>query len=212
MKITVKDIDEKVKVAADAREEIEKAKEETFKAKQELSRKAEAAADAGDVDLYYKYTQDVGRLDAAAHVREVQLRKKDQPVTDEEVTAAWADYVAGYNKSLAAGLAKLEKAKDALLAEYAALVNLQSEALTVRARLAGYVGKQEEQLSMEFVPIKRATVAKQEEGCIVPIYGRDPYAAFYLANKVKAVTYASLEKEKDFRLVWATIYNRKSMT
>ena len=209
MKITVKDIDVKVKDAAKARAEIERAKEEYFKEKQELSRKAEEAADAGNVDLYYKYTQDAGRLDAAAHVREVQLRKKDKPVTENEVNAAWSDFVAGYNKSLAAGLSRLEKAKSALLSEYSALIDLQEEALITRARLAGYVGQREEALNMSYVPVKMGDKIGPEEGVISRAYGVDSYAAFYLANKVKALQYNDLYKDGEFIRVNGTIYNRK---
>lgn len=212
MKITVKDLDEKVKMAADARAEIEKEKEKTFQAKQELSRKAEAAADAGDVDLYYKYTQDVGRLEAAAHVREVQLRKKDQPITEDEVMSAWSDYVAGYSKNLASGLAKLEKAKAALLSEYSALLDLQGEALAVRARLAGYVDQKEEALAMDYVPVKMGDKIGPEEGVIIRNYGVDAYAAFYLANKVEPQRYNDLYKDKEYGRVWGTIYNRKVKT
>ena len=181
MKITVETIDAKVKAAADARAELEKAKEQAFKEKQELTRKAEAAAEDGNVDLYYQYTQDAGRVDAAAHVREVQLRKKDQPVTEPEVTAAWADFVAGYNKNLAAGLVRLEKAKDALLSEYEALVDLQGDALEIRERLAGYVDQKalESSFPMEYIPAKNGL----DIGGVKNYFGSDPFVCFFLAYR-----------------------------
>ena len=183
MKITVETIDAKVKAAAEARAELEKAKEQAFKEKQELTRKADAAAEDGNVDLYYQYTQDAGRVDAAAHVREVQLRKKDQPVTEPEVKAAWADFVAGYNKNLADGLTRLEKARDALLSEYEALVDLQGDALEIRERLAGYINEPTGDLCdsfpMEYIPAKNGLDA----GGVRSFFGSDPFVCFFLAYR-----------------------------
>lgn len=183
MKNTIEIIDKKVKAAADARAELEKARKDSFTEKQELKRKAEAAAEAGNVDLYLEINKQIERADAAAHVREVQLNKKSAPVTLDEVKGAWSDFVTGYNKSLGAGLAELEKVKNALLDRYSSLLSLQQGALEIRERLAGYVGEDvcnlEGLFPMDFVPYKK----NLEGGNVQTRFGSDPYAVFYLAHK-----------------------------
>ena len=210
MKFTVNDADKKANAVVEAQAEIESVKKKSAAEKAELENQAEAAADAGNVDRYMQLKQQAERVDATAYVRVKQLEKVTGP-TNEEISAAWNDYAAGYSKSLSAGLARLEKAKEALLAEYAALIDLQETALKTRARLAGYSeGLKEEQLVMDYIPFKKTTVTGAEEGAIVPIFGNDPYCAMFLAENVKSLKYQDLNRDLAYNRVYNVVYNRKT--
>lgn len=208
MKYTIADIEKKVQDAAAARARMEQEQAKAAAEKAEYERKADAAADAGDVESFLKLKQQAEHAEAVSYIMHRQLEKKIAPVSAGEVNIAWADYANTYGKALASELAKLEKAKDALLSEYAKLISMQEEALAARARMAGYVDMKDEQLSLDFIPLKAFT-PNGGVGQVVPAFGNDPYAAFYLANKVRSLNVGELAADKEYTRVWRAVYNRK---
>lgn len=181
MKITVKDIDQKVAAAAEERDRLKKESREADSKKTELEKLATAAAEDGRLEDYRAIKRQAAAIEEESFVRSAQLSKLNQPIPEADVFAAWTDYVTAYNKALAARLAEAEKKMNAYLDEYEAALNLQNEALAVRERLAGYLGqdidgpgKEPKGFIMDFIP-----------SAVNPIRSpvQEDRAAFYLSQR-----------------------------
>ncbi len=104
----------------------------------ELAEAANAAAEAGDVDLYQQKTSELGKVRATIYVRRKQMEKLC-PFTDADVVAAWGEYASSFNKGFQKRLDEYGKAREALRKMYMELVRDQNAALVERDRYAGFI-------------------------------------------------------------------------
>lgn len=183
MKITVKEIEEKIEAAAAERERLKEESRAADKKKADLEKLATAAAEAGELENYRALKRQAADLDEESFVRTAQLKKLSNPVNTEEVFSAWRGYVDLFNKALKARLIEAEKKMNAFLDEYEAAINLQAEALAVRERLARYLGEEYDKnpeakgFIMDYIP----TVSAWERSPV-----NDAVAAFYLSQRKTA--------------------------
>lgn len=140
MKNTPKEIDAKVQAAADAKAKLRAEEEQAGTDLQNLKAEAEAAIDAGDVDLYLSIKSRISRVEAESIVRKRQIEKTSAPVTREECDEAWATYRADYEKTLTKLLTVLETKRREFIKAYMDAVALQEQACATRERLGGYIG------------------------------------------------------------------------
>lgn len=192
--MTVKEIENLVKVQNEQREQALRRKQEHEVLAQEYRAKAEAAATAGDIERYKELKAMAEDAEAVAYVCGKQL-EADNPITLEQTRKAWDDYAADYKKKLAGKLKRFETAKDELLKAYAEAVVLQGEACEVRERLARFCGRTlepagivndkrlDEAYPMDYIPCKGSGVL--DDDVVVSIVGssiKDPDAVYYLAS------------------------------
>ncbi len=140
MKLTVADIDKKVQDAANTRARLQEEEERADADLQNLKAEADAAIDAGDVDLYISIKGRIERISAEAIVRKRQAEKTLAPVTREECEAAWSVFRAGHDKAMTKRLAVLEEKRKEYIAAYMDAVALQEQACATRERLGQYIG------------------------------------------------------------------------
>lgn len=206
MKITVKDIDEKVAAAAAERDRLKAESREADAKKAELEKLATAAAEEGRLENYRALKKQAAAIEEESFVRSAQLGKLGQPVPEKEVFDAWADYVSVYNKSLSARLAEAEKKMNAYLDEYETAVALQNEALAVRERLAGYLGhdtgKEPSGFIMDYIPSE----AKPERPPV-----KEDKAAFYLSQRRAERQPGNLFPDPVTQRVISVVFNHRSV-
>lgn len=192
--MTIKEIENLVKVRNEAREQAIRKKQENETKAEQYRIDADEAATAGDLERYKELKALAEDAEAVAYVCGKQL-EIEHPVTLEQTRKAWDDYVSDYKKKLSAKLKRFEAAKVEMLKEYAGAVVLQGEACEVRERLARYCGmtlgpavigtdkRLDDTFQMEYIPCNGSNVLKND--VVVTISGspiKDPDAVFYLAS------------------------------
>ncbi len=173
MKITIAQIMEKIKSAHDANERMKQEQERAAIESRELKRKADEAAAAGDIDGYLRLKQELDRQEAVAYVRKTQLERQANPVSQEEITAAWDGYSSDYVKKMNAARKEYQTAKTAALSAFRKLLDLQHEALAQREKLADIAG----------IPAKEALHISPEAERAFPM----PYIFEGRPNKLEGV-------------------------
>ena len=138
--MTIKELEKKIHDANSAREQMAREQEDALFASRELKRKADDAAAVGDVDGYLKFKTELDRQEAIFYVRKTQLERSQKVVTDDEISDAWDSFAKGYNKNLASKQTDFEKLKKAALSAYREMVDLQTDALIQRQKLADLAG------------------------------------------------------------------------
>lgn len=207
MKITVKEIDEKIAAANAERERLKAESRETDKKKAELESMATAAAEAGELENYRALKRQAANLEEESFVRTAQMKKLSDPANEEEVFSAWRGYVDAFNKALKSRLIEAEKKMNAFLDEYEAAINLQTEALIVRERLAGYLGKEYAEkpegkgFVMDYIP----TEPVRERAPV-----NDAVAAFYLSQRKATREPGSLYMDPVTSKVASVVINHRS--
>ena len=192
--MTIKEIENLVKVKNEAREQAIRKKQENETKAEQYRIDADEAATAGDLERYKELKALAEDAEAVAYVCGKQL-EIEHPVTLEQTRKAWDDYVSDYKKKLSAKLKRFEAAKVEMLKEYAGAVVLQGEACEVRERLARYCGmtlgpaaigadkRLDDTFQMEYIPCNGSNVLKND--VVVTISGspiKDPDAVYYLAS------------------------------
>lgn len=174
MKITIADIDKKVADAAAEKERLKSESRDADERRLELERQATAAAEAGELENYRALKKQAESISEESFVRAARLGKLSKPVSETEINSAWQDYEVGYSKALMSKLTEMKKAMDVFLDLYEKCVEMQSEALSVRKRLAGYSESNPDTLPMEFIPFQPQFERSPVTDCM---------AAFYLSQR-----------------------------
>lgn len=134
MKITIETIEQKIRHAAEERAKLSAELDALRKAEAEAKEKVNAAADAGDVELYTTLDNERQKLTVAAFVKSRQLEKLNKPFTEEEILDAWKDYAGKYGKDLDRKLKDFASARKALVKSYMDICKMQGEMLHKRRR------------------------------------------------------------------------------
>lgn len=124
--------------------------EDLIRQESELNDAANAAAEAGDVDLYEAKSKELEKIRATIFVRRKQMDKLC-PFTDSEVMESWSDYAKTFNRSFEKKIAEYEKQAKAVREAFLDLVRTQNEALIARERYAGMVSDPEDLNKIQLV-------------------------------------------------------------
>ena len=180
MRFSISDFDRKLAQGKEAREQLTNEINDLLRQEAALDAEANAAADAGDVDLYESKANAKNHVHATIFVKRRQLDRLGPTVNEADADAAWSDYVATYNKKLQAALDAFEETKEKFYQQYSDLVSLQHDALAVREHLGAAVGVDKNRYRMEFVPVQQGPSVYGA----LKIYGfncPDPDSVFYLS-------------------------------
>lgn len=155
-----KSIDELEKLTAAA--EAKKAKlaeeiDDLMKKKSEAHEAAQAAAEAGDVDLYMAKHQEEERLDAQIYVKRTQMDKAGGTLSSGDVLLAWDDFAKGFNKELAKEWQAFLSERKALASHFMKIVLMQNDGLKLRERCGRLAGEPDVSLfKMDFIDAHNA--------------------------------------------------------
>ena len=144
-----------------------------------LQDEADAAAEAGNVELYEEKIAEKDKIERAIFVKRNFLDKMKWTVTEDDAIKAWEGYVAEYNRRLTKARADFLAAKEKLIKLYSDMVELQGEALETRKELGAVVDLDKNTFKMDFIPC----VKKSEAGSLVldQCGCADPDAAYFLS-------------------------------
>lgn len=120
------------KRAEDLRKEIESMKAKIL----DREEKGMAAAEAGDDDKYLSLKAEADRLQSLIPVREVLLKKSENPISEDEARSAWDEYSAQVNKDLSKKYTAYQKLREDFYNRFIELIDLQTEICRKRQRLA----------------------------------------------------------------------------
>lgn len=142
MKITIEELDRQAAAVAAKKEELATKEAELTKKIEELKATAATLAESGELEDFKATEKARQEAETDLFVTTAQLVKlrKNPPIAKADAAAAWAGYAEIYNGQFSKKLADYENKRRALLDAYKELVDLQAEAITVRERLAGYLG------------------------------------------------------------------------
>lgn len=133
---------EKLTTAAEAKKsKLAEEIDDLMRQKAEAHEAAQAAAEAGDVDLYMAKHQEAERLDAQIYVKRTQMDKSGGTLSSGDVLLAWDDFAKGFNKELAKEWDKFLAERNALAAHFMRIVLMQNDALKLRERCGRLAGE-----------------------------------------------------------------------
>lgn len=147
----IKDIEKKLNEANEKLNHAKELKNEAMALEKEYSAKAEECALAGDVDLFMEYRKKAQQQEAISYIQSKQIDSitASPMISKEESVSAWEDYAKDYSRQLKAKIEKFQASKAKLLNDYLEMVSMQEEACKIRERLASYIGKKVEPLSVD---------------------------------------------------------------
>lgn len=105
-----------------------------------IEEKKNSAAENGDVEAFRAEKRKLEDVKDSIEIKTAQLKKLANPVTETMVNNFWKDYSSAYNKDFEKKLALFTEKKKELLSMYNEMLNLQTEAITMRERLAALIG------------------------------------------------------------------------
>ena len=123
----------------DANANKEKLREEIATLEHELddlNARAESAAAAGDEELYLNLTDEASRISRRIYVKKKVIDiPPEKEITEEEVTAAWREYAAEFDKNYNKKYEKFKKVRQELCDIYADMIEDQCCILQTRERI-----------------------------------------------------------------------------
>lgn len=186
-RITVEDIDARVKEAQDREARLTDEIAELENTGSAIDVDIEDAAKKGDVDLYLANKKRRADVDEEIYVKRTAMENISADITLEEVLQAWSNYSDQYNKTLRKKLDTYYSLRQKMRDTYRELIDLQGDALETRERLARYVGVKVEPMAvtdfdkdftMEFIPQNNSELKLAG----APRTITDPDALYYLAG------------------------------
>lgn len=104
--------------------------------KADLTEKANAAAEAGDVTRYQEYRDELRKVEDELFVKNMAIRRATIGVSAEEAVVAWTEYSGKASEELRQLDISYQAAKKALFEKYEDLIKKQKEILSVRSDCA----------------------------------------------------------------------------
>lgn len=137
--------------------------------------KMQAAAEAGDLDAIGALREEGQRLQDRITVTRAQL-STPKYYTREDAAQAYKGYAADYNKRFRSKLEEYHAARHELFAKFRELIQMQNDALKVRAKCVGLIG--EDLPKLETLPEGSADITHR-----LKIHGNvyGPDAAYFAA-------------------------------
>jgi hypothetical protein len=172
------------------REAIEKEIAELNEKSEKLAKAMESAALAGDMARYKSLKIDKEDADDLIEIKTIQLSNMQLELTEEDVLAAWKDFLKEYNTAFDKVYKVLEKKRGELMDAFKDCLVLQAEAIRVRERCGELIGlshdQEEEQLLFHRLP--RPSIETPLKNCAWGGLNRTPDLALYMAyhNESKA--------------------------
>lgn len=208
--MTLKQFDELVQREKIQRESLDKELAALQERVATIDAEMNAAADAGEVETYRSLMKEKEDVEIALIVKRRQKNNYRPSVNEAVAQAAWSDYVSGHNRKLKKSLAEFEAEKAKLLSMYSELINMQSDACSVRERIGSAVGLPDEAFPMEYIPL---LAGANEFGALrlSSFACADPDACYYLAcyaakNKVN---YALPRPNPEMARVYNVVISKK---
>lgn len=136
---------------------------------QVLDAEAQKLAENGDTDGYMVKKAEADRAAAELYVKQVQLEKTDNPITEAEVKEAWKEYVKGADKELQAAWIEYKKKRTALFTQMQKCMNLMQNSFVIREELYNYIvgdlwlAKQEARRNLHMFTIENRDVINDIE-------------------------------------------------
>ena len=156
------------------------------------SEKAASAASAGDYDAYTSAARERDDLKNKVEFLDMRLKKlRELPEVDPKVVReAWENYRSTYDPKLEKKISAFEAARQKALDLYGELVDMQTDAATIRCRFAQITGVPVTEACRQFpaksIPLKTATLDSSGYG-VLKMGGTnivDPDAARFLSNYI----------------------------
>lgn len=154
--------------------ELRRRIEETQGKLARISKEADAAAGAGDLDAYRAKKAEA--RDAEEELYVLQRQVKSDTVSRDEGLAAWSDYRKDYDKEFQKRMKALEQAGDALADAFLAAVKHQNEGLQNREKVAVYAGIDAADLTLQTMPDTPAGSIPR------PVFGSLPEVVYMFAS------------------------------
>lgn len=104
--------------------------------REELEKKALAAAEEGKDEEYLRMKAEAERTEALIFVRKTSMKNMDKPITEAEARAAWEEYVSTADKEFRKKYADYKKAREKLFQMFLDIVEMQKTSFRKRQLLA----------------------------------------------------------------------------
>ena len=188
MEIIDRLVKEKIKHRSEMEKQISVLENQVEKSKE----KVRSAFEAADKKAYKDAKNDLQEYESELEItRHLYERDITRPVlTDEEASSIWSEFSSEHDNLFDKMYSDFEKKRNEMLVAYQKLVDLQTEAIITRERLAEYVGKgvvyrysiwdrpYDALFPCKFLPTESKEGRLTMSGTIV----RNPDALFYLAS------------------------------
>ena len=132
-------IKKKYEAAQAIRERLSNDISELKNRQQALDDEAHKLAENGDTDGYMIKKAEADRAGAELYVKQMQLNKSSNPISEEEARAAWLEYVKKADKELKAAWNTYDLKRRSLASDLKHLIAMQEDRLSLRAQCADYV-------------------------------------------------------------------------
>ena len=113
---------------------------------------AEDLANNADEEGYIAAMDEIRTLENRLYVKNKIVNSTAPAVTEEELSEAWTEYAADYNKKFQRKYAEYAKARKQLCKIYADMVSDQNQALTLRAKIGEVTGRNSKGLTFDTLP------------------------------------------------------------
>ena len=170
LKKSLDELDRITKAAEDRRTQLREELDDLLRQKNDAQEAAEAAAQAGNVELFVEKKREAEQFDAAAYVKRAQMDNAGVVIPREAILDAWQDYTRVYNKELAREWKAFLAERKELYNHFMRLVLMQNDALHEQERCAALAGDSTlSAFKMDYLPAQNAPgVAYGGRRCTTP--------------------------------------------
>jgi hypothetical protein len=150
---------------------------------EKLAKAMESAALAGDMAKYKSLKIDKEDAEDLIEIKTIQLSNMQLELTEEDVLAAWREYLKEYNTAFDKVYKVLEKKRGEFMDAFKDCLVLQAEAIRVRDRCGELIGLDHFQAEAQllFHRLPRPSVETPLKNCSWGGTNRTPELALYMA-------------------------------